>query len=214
MIKKKLYLKDIAYEKIKEKVVLGEINSSDYLSENELVKVLNMSRTPIRTALQRLENEGYLKVYPNLGIKIEDLSIKDALNLHEYRNVIECFSLKKLLNGSQIDTYCELLEDNINKQKESISKDDIMLFMKLDTELHEIIVSASDNTLFIQHMSGVTDRLFLHGLKIFEKNPSRIQESLNEHEELLSFMRQKNIEKSICLLEKHLINGRDSLLKI
>ncbi|CAM5214912.1 GntR family transcriptional regulator OS=Ureibacillus acetophenoni OX=614649 GN=SAMN05877842_102529 PE=4 SV=1 [Ureibacillus acetophenoni] len=146
MQKQKMYLKDIAYEKIKEKVVLGEINSSNYLSENELVRMLNMSRTPIRAALQRLENEGYLKVFPNLGIKIEDLSIKDALNLHEYRNVIECFSLKKLLNSSQANAYCELLEVNINKQKEAISKYDITAFMKLDTELHEIIVSAFART--------------------------------------------------------------------
>ena len=58
-------LKDIAYKKIKSIILEGE---EEFTSESSLVNLLDMSRTPIRDALHRLEIEGFIKIYSNQGI--------------------------------------------------------------------------------------------------------------------------------------------------
>ncbi|WP_412680580.1 GntR family transcriptional regulator [Brevibacillus centrosporus] len=54
---KKTYLKDVAYQKLKEKILTGHYSDKNHTSENELVEEFEMSRTPIREALQRLPAE-------------------------------------------------------------------------------------------------------------------------------------------------------------
>ena len=64
---KRKTLASIAYDTIKAGIVSGEINNSLSLSENTLAKILNMSRTPIREAIKRLEAESYLKSVDGVG---------------------------------------------------------------------------------------------------------------------------------------------------
>lgn len=57
-------LRDKAYNAIKDKILTGRIGHSDFLNEGELMKELDVSRTPIREALSRLEQEGLVSVLP------------------------------------------------------------------------------------------------------------------------------------------------------
>ena len=66
-------LKQIAYEAIKEKIVSGEWESGRFISERELQAELGMSKTPIRSALDRLESTGLVVLHPNRGAVIAEL---------------------------------------------------------------------------------------------------------------------------------------------
>ena len=74
----KTNLKTLAYNTIKQKIVTCEYAPGTFLNEEILTDELKISRTPIRDALSRLEQEGLIEIKPKKGITVTALSIKDA----------------------------------------------------------------------------------------------------------------------------------------
>ena len=74
-------LVDIAYTKIRENLITANYMPGTLLSENALAKELNMSRTPIRGAISRLESEGFVTSIKNRGIFVKEISMKELLDI-------------------------------------------------------------------------------------------------------------------------------------
>lgn len=98
-----MYLSDIAYLKIKDLIIRDEL-SGPIVSESELATLLNMSRTPIREALNRLQNDEFLEVYPKRGIYIKEMTVSETNDLMNVRLAIELFLWIKLETYSRIMT--------------------------------------------------------------------------------------------------------------
>src|SRR5690625_7099056 len=88
---KKVLLKDVAYDKIKKKILFENVK---HMSENSLVEDLNMSRTPIREALFKLQHEGFLQIISNQGIVVKDRK-STRLNSSHVAISYAVFCLKK-----------------------------------------------------------------------------------------------------------------------
>ena len=74
---------DTAYTKIRQKIIHGDFMPGTLLSENELANELNMSRTPIRTAISHLESEGFVVSFKNRGTLVKEISFKEILDMIE-----------------------------------------------------------------------------------------------------------------------------------
>ena len=90
----KTNLKTLAYKTIKQKIVTCEYAPGLYLNEEILTEELKISRTPIREALSRLEQEGLIEIKPKTGITVTSLSIKDVNMIFEIRKLYEPYILK------------------------------------------------------------------------------------------------------------------------
>ena len=86
---------DIAYKYINEKIVSGEYPPGMVLVERQLAEELEMSRTPVRAALQRLASEDELvETVPHLGVAVKALTVVDAEEIYELRAVIELAAVR------------------------------------------------------------------------------------------------------------------------
>ncbi|TYR80821.1 GntR family transcriptional regulator [Priestia megaterium] len=203
MIEKKKLLKDIAYEKIKEKILRG---GSENTSENLLVEELNMSRTPIREGLQKLQHEGFIKILPNQGIMIPNLSIKETNDIFDYRIAIETASLKQavhLLNNDDFSNLADLIE----KQKFAVEENDTFSFIKYDIEFHLYLLKVVGNELFIQGIENVSERLHRLSHRI-RNNPQKLLMFIQEHIQIMDYLKSKQIELAVKELENHLNEGK------
>ena len=90
-------LRDKAYNAIKDKILTGRIGHSDFLNEGELMKELDVSRTPIREALSRLEQEGLVSVLPKKGVLVKPLTVSDISQGFEVRTIIEPYIIETYL---------------------------------------------------------------------------------------------------------------------
>lgn len=206
----KKFLKEIAYEKIKEKIIRGDYTDNPYTSENELVRELNMSRTPIREALHKLEHEKLIKLTGN-GVIIQELSIKDTNDILDLRVAIEVFSLRKsihLVKQKDIDE----LQKIIDEQQVAVANEDSYAFMQGDIRFHQYLLEIGDNDLFLEIMKNLRERLFTHGNRIFNKKAGRMLKSLNEHKEIVEHLAAGNHPEAILTLERHIENGKLRLL--
>ena len=84
-------LKEIVYLELKHKILTGEIPAGSRLMEVDLAKRMNVSRTPIREAIRRLNDDGLVQMEARKGAYVAQISIKDMLDVFEIREDMEGF---------------------------------------------------------------------------------------------------------------------------
>ncbi|PLR88284.1 hypothetical protein CVD25_22775, partial [Bacillus canaveralius] len=194
------------YSKIKEKIMRGDFIEENFTSQNQLVEELNMSRTPIVAALQRLQQDGFLKVVSNQGIVIQELSIKEINNIFEMRLAIELFSLQKIVGHLTADDF-KNLDEIIEDQKKCCEDNDYFNFAHLDGDFHLYLLQVEGNGLFIQTMSNIKDKLFFNSTNFLRKQQSMMN-FIREHERILKALKEENTDLAVKELEEHLQKGK------
>lgn len=177
---KPVTMKDTAYEAIKTRIVNGEWEGGTFLTEKYLSELLQMSKTPIRSALDRLEMMGLVKLSPKQGIIVQYMSLKKVLEVYELRLALETFAAIRL-TGKLSASILQRIDENLDKQEAAIRSNDINGYTYLDREFHELLVSGLDNAEFDDAMSRMQDK-FMMALKAgFIKNRERLWGSHKEH---------------------------------
>jgi DNA-binding GntR family transcriptional regulator len=91
-------LTQTAYKIIKDKIVNGELKQGEAMSISAMAKQLDISRTPITYACQKLETDKFLTIVPKQGVIIHTITINDAKEIYELRAAIETYSAKRIFS--------------------------------------------------------------------------------------------------------------------
>ena len=101
-------LKRQAYDDLKRLILAGELPGGSVQSVRQLAARLQMSKTPVHAAIERLEAEGLVTLAPQQGVVIRELSVHDIVNHYEIRQAIEPFVMRRLA-GRLTETQIEQL---------------------------------------------------------------------------------------------------------
>ena len=82
-------LKEKAYVELKEMIISGKLKSNERIDEELLSKSLNVSRTPVREAINKLEQEGWINIVPRKGMFVNNISIKEINDVFQVRSNLE-----------------------------------------------------------------------------------------------------------------------------
>lgn len=203
-------LKEKSYELIKQNIINLLYKPGEYLEEKKLSNSLGVSRTPMREALSRLEEEGWVKIYPRKGIYVSKIDEVLINNVFEARINLEVSALKFSMNKLP-KIKLELIKEKLN----SISLDEAKSLDEIDHELHNMISSFNEN----YFLKKISINIMEHTIRIKrfslgKKWESRIQESTKEHIELIDLLLDKKIKEAESLLYSHLEKAQIYYLKI
>lgn len=203
------YFKQQAYFFIKEKILKCEYMPNSFLNERMLQEELNCSRTPIREALNRLEQEHLLRIIPKKGILISDLSINEISMLYETRLLIEPYIIRtygKHVLQQDLDMFEKLFTDSIHNENMAQS-------IEIDDKFHRTLCEACANTYLLASLEETAMQnqrvRILSGL-----TKGRIVQSQEEHLLVLSMMLAKEYEKAAQAMEKHLLKAEEEAFKL
>lgn len=196
---------EVAYNRIKEMILQGRITSDHRISENILVKKLKMSRTPIRSALQRLQMEGFIKVVRNQGIFILGMSIEEAREKYDLRIALELHVIKKVIRLLSDDDI-ENLRRILDRQSEACQKGDVLSFLHTDHDFHMYFFKVYKNKAIRDLISNLRERFYNIALKALT-NKDRIHKSLEEHYRLLKALEKQNLANALQALENNIEKG-------
>lgn len=135
---------DIAYRIIQNAIVTGQLTAGSLLTEQELAELTGVSRTPIREAINRLANDGWVKIESgkkNRKSYVAKFSRDDLIELSELRAEIEAFAAKRaasLITDEDLDRLDEI-QNEIDSAIEKNSSDLLQIFSTLNEEFHAII---------------------------------------------------------------------------
>ncbi len=90
-----LSLKDKAYQNIKFEITIGNFKPGLFLTEEKLSKSMNMSRGPIREALNRLEKEGFVSIIPRRGTMVSNITAQEVKDISKIRELLEPLTAKE-----------------------------------------------------------------------------------------------------------------------
>lgn len=181
----KANLKTHAYTTIREKIITCEYAPGAFLNEEMLTEQLGASRTPVRDALSRLEQEGLVHIMPKKGVFITPLSISDINMIFEIRDLYETYCLKNYggrIPGDQLQYFYNLF---LNKEASQECYHNNNYFYQLDDEFHHLFISACPNQYIKNNYELIHSQntRFRYMTGTLTKN--RMAETLEEHLSIL-----------------------------
>ncbi|WP_367566586.1 GntR family transcriptional regulator [Lacrimispora sp.] len=181
----KINLKTLAYNTIKQKIVQCEYAPGTDLNEEMLTVELKTSRTPIRDALSRLEQEGLIEIRPKKGITVTPLSAREINMIFELRNMYEPHILMNY--GENIDQkQLKYFYDIFSKEnRDSKCFKDNDFYYELDTSLHQLIVSACPNTYIQNDYNLIRTQSERFRYLTGNKSNNRLEDTFKEHLDII-----------------------------
>ena len=141
-----------AYRKLEELIVTLQLRPGEVLSETALAQRLDIGRTPIREALQRLAREGLVVILPRRGILVSELDVRRQLKLLELRRELERLMARgaaRRANKEEREAFHRIAEG----MREAAEKEDEITFMRFDSKLNLLLCRAARNEFVANAMS-------------------------------------------------------------
>lgn len=174
-------LKEHTYQILKERIVDCIYPPGSLLNEAQLAADLQLSRTPIREAISKLEMEGFVKILPKKGIYVTSITFLDVIQVFQTRIEIEPIAIR--LAGQHLPK--DELQNFMRKFEEPVV--DIYNSFRLDTAMHLFIIENCGNKYIIDMMRKVFDqntRIIISS----KQNRIQIHDAKQEHLELLNLL--------------------------
>jgi len=184
----------------------------DRFSEAELGERLGVSRTPVREALFRLRNEGFLHVEPKLGWFVKPIDFAKLEQLYDLRIVLELASVQRLCARS--DDAPELEPLKLTWMVPSTERlGDARQVGANDEEFHATLVRAAGNMEMARVHWDVTERIRIIRHLDFTR-PDRIDATYSEHARILRAVIQRKSDQAQLLLRTHIEQSKAEVRKI
>ncbi len=195
-------LTELVAEKMKERIVGGEFDLGEQLSEAKIAKELEVSRTPVREAINRLEMEGLLVVEPQRGSFVFDLEPDELDKLIDARVCLETAALKYAMESDSNRLHAEL-EECVQEMNMARDARNDAEYLRQDTIFHQCIFDCANNrflndayqTIALK-VSAVRNRLGSH--------PRHMSRSHKQHIELVESVKQGDFQNAFKVLENHI----------
>lgn len=205
---------DEVYEQLKRDVAEFNLVPGDRFTENEISDRLGVSRTPVRQALFRLQQEGYVEVLFRSGWRVLPFDFDQFEQLYDLRMVLETTAAHRLCeDAKRVDR--ELLEklNAIWLVPLSERSSDTVQVARWDEEFHCSLVSAAGNAEMARVHRDVTDRIRIIRRLDFTQQ-ARIDATYDEHAKILKAVQRKRGDQAAMLLRAHIETSQAEVRKI
>lgn len=196
----------VIYEVIKKKIIYGELTSNTPLTEESLAEEFNVSRTPIREALRKLEQDGLVEMIPRRGAYIKGITLIDIEEIFSVREGLEglCTNIATILISDQNLNY---LETVLKEADEAFQKG----ILKKGDELHDVILRIAGNSRILNIVSNLKDHIQrLHNLSL--TIPGRLELSNKQHWEIFHAIQQRDPELAEKKMRDHIRSTKQSII--
>lgn len=201
---------DYVYQQIRRKIFEKKLQSGQRLPEIAIAKEFEVSRTPVREALRRLENEGLVQIMPGWGACLASPTKQEIVDTYEVRENLEVMAIRK---ASHIITPLQLcrLQEQIDAERKTFSDKDLEAYLNVNDAFHIIIAESSGNGTLANYVRNILSRtyvqmIFFESFFDFDTNPS-----LEEHIDILAALEKHDEEECVRLLRDHLKLSMEAL---
>lgn len=204
-------LKEILYECLKDNIIKGVIPVGQRIVEKSLADKLNISRTPVREALKRLEQEEIVEYVHGKGIIVKNITEEEVVEIYKIRKNLEVLAAVNAMENiskEEIENIERLLDLTEEKNKQGDIKEVIRLFAKFNQKIYEAS-RMKRLTSMITKLKEYHERF--RDISMAEN--SRREKGLIEHREILKAIGEKDYERIEDMISRHLDKSMCLVLK-
>lgn len=200
-------LSDFAYTQILDLLLSGQLHAGAILQERRLAEMLSISRTPVREALARLENESLVSRHLGRMLVVTDVSVESYINLLDMRRILEMETAARATG--------RLDEEKAQKVRSAIAALTGLATITpaqhwaVDDLVHSTIAQAAGNPLVADSIRDLRRRTHIFDTS---RIPQRLFVGASEHLELIDAVMGADPQRSSQLMAAHLDNVRDAII--
>ena len=205
-------LQEQAYDYVKAQIMNLELKPGQYITDSQVASELNVSRTPVREALRRLEQEGLLVNQARRGWKVYALSLEDIHEIFDIKASLEGMLARRAAT-CQDEGLQKSLREAMEGMKRAARTGDGDAWLEADFQLHRVIFSMGGNERAAGIIQNLNDQW--HRVRIgFLAMQGRIERSNPEHEAVVDMILSGDSQEAERLMRIHLDNVRDELVRL
>lgn len=206
-------LSERVYKAMKRDIIRGVHPPNEPLTEKQLAKQYKASRTPVREAALRLQEDRLLRIVPNRGYFVSPITFQELTDIYEYRVAVECaaaeLAARKATDSDLLQTLIELSETTY--QADSIKS--YMEFIEADTVFHVGIARLSRNQMLIRAVHEARcqmERIMYAAIDIryFGELPTR------EHRAIMKDIVEHNPDAARRHMHDHIVQSKSKVLRL
>lgn len=201
---------DQVSEKIRQAIRTGKYVSGDHIRETEVADWLQVSRTPVREALRRLESEGLLTFESWRGVVVANLDRQQISELYAMREMLEGAAAR--LAARHIDPGEIDLLDILMDRAEAIT-DDAQKLADINRKYHETIYLAAHNRYLTQTLEQLRNSLALLRGTTYSV-PGRAETASKEHRAIVEAIRNRDPDAAEAAARAHVANNHKARLRL
>jgi len=214
------HLYDQIYEILWEKILAGEISPGERLSDVDWARRLEVSRTPAREAMRKLEQEGMLLPLPRGGYELRAVNPNDLKGLYRCRAVLEGLAAREAA-GSLSASECTRLERLIATTERHIARGDFDDALTCNTEFHARIVGAAKNAHLSRLLESLRRLILFNRISLInatrfdptadQSYRGHIERTQRDHRLILEALRIGDGEIASSRMQSHLFETADDM---
>lgn len=194
---------------------MGRMPAGAMLDEVNLATQYKVSRTPVREALRRLEQDSLVTTVPRRGTFVRRASLKDMLEIHQIRRLLEPAAAR--LAAALVDTdelaalearIAALLADDTEMAKEAQPE---AAFLQVDWQLHDLVLRSAGNNNLREMINSLRHRI---GSVRRPYTAPRIRKSLQELQEIVAALRERDGARAEAAMNAHIASAIENWLKL
>jgi DNA-binding GntR family transcriptional regulator len=191
---------DLVYDALRDAIWEGRIGRGERVREEEVARSLGVSRTPVREALQRLQQRGLLVNRVGRGLVVAELGKREVVELYAMREILEGSAARFAAQHAapaEIDLLYRL------QRELAEAPDDALLLVKLNHRFHQAIYDAAHNQYLTQTLDALLDAMALLHAATF-RAPRRRKESDDEHRRIVAAIERHAADEAEALAREHI----------
>jgi DNA-binding GntR family transcriptional regulator len=200
-------LRDMIFDHLKKEILEGRIKPDDRLIERDLAQQLNVSRTPIREALRKLESEGLLSYLPRKGVVVQGFDINEIKEIYDIRKELECLAVRNAIKN--------ITDADIAKMQailEHVEKDDKVFASQGLNQIDEVILDTAHMPLVKNFLYILKEKLMRYKKLNLSHEPRR-KSAIREHRAILAAIIKRDSTLAERLTAEHVEISRQELIK-
>lgn len=203
---RRIRLVDEATRVVRDMILSGTLPAGTRLRQADLADRLGISRTPLREALMKLEQEGLITVLPRGGFRVVELKLGDAIELYDIRELLDGLAARLTAERADDETL-KNLRGHLQKMEKCIQKRNAHEWFIHHVAFHEEILRASGNSRLVALISNI--RLSIqrfHPLLLTTEN--RLNNAFREHLAVFGAIQARDSRQAERLARLHIANAK------
>lgn len=197
------------YRALRQAILNETYEGGERLTQEELATNFGTSRIPVRDALRMLEADG-LVVADSGGYSVVSFGPEDVMEVYAIRALLEPYAAHLATNNLTNEQYDSIVKST-ERMTQALTEDDFEAFAEENTALHMTLYEACNLPRLVRIIESLwIGRPPLTPLQV----PEQASRSVKEHRELLRALERRDANRVRELIEEHIVNARDALLKL
>lgn len=192
----------IIARRLREVIMNGSLPPGTQLGETELAARFEVSRGPLREAMQRLVSEGLLRSERHRGLFVIDLEPGDVRDIYTARSAIERAAAIEIMRGDR-EKAAALLDKTVRAMATAADEDDPTALSEADLRFHEALIGASGSKRLVRMARTLLIETRMC-LSLLQNTYQQVDERVSEHNRIIEAIREGDTETVLALLEAHM----------